>query len=131
MAAMEEMGTYKKRRTMFGNDRLPLPQFDFHGPRSTLQRWFSPVAGHLPNDDLVPPTRVTTTLSLAADELDSSCGILFFVTGKLDTYSIGSLHFLFAPINYQASGSAAAIYGIMEGDLAMMHHHEWQAITFL
>ena len=41
MAAMEDMGTYKQHRIIFGNAQLPFLKFDFKGPASTLWRWFS------------------------------------------------------------------------------------------
>ena len=98
---------------MFGNAQLLLLKFDLHGLAPTLWMWYSPVAGHLPGDDLDPPTRITITLSLPADALDSSCGILFFVPGQADTVSISSLHFLRAPINYRIGKGDATIYGTM------------------
>ena len=78
-----------------------------------------PASSQLLNDDLSISTRITATLTLPADALDSSCGNLFFVPSHTVTVGIGALHFLRAPIDYQASSSAVAIYGMMNTELAM------------
>ena len=129
MPVMEEKGTKRQRRTMFGNAKLPLLEFDFHYPAFTLREWFNVVAGYIPNDSLGPLTSIPATPSLPADTINSGCGILFSVPGWVENNGISSLHFICAPIDYQAGKSATAIYGTIGSELAMMHYYTWKAIS--
>ena len=121
---VSESCEHRKRRFMFGNDRMFLTCRTFDKPfKHLMKSWYAnPMGEELCND--TRKLKIIRSPTVESDCLYNCTGVYVFCPSKSDT-SPPVLRFIRAPVDYSHNGHTAALYGITDPDSMITRTKDW------